>query len=175
MNKSVFLIRAVNVGGTKLPMAELRQIAGDLGATDVATYVASGNLICSPPGSASEFAPALESALTERYGWSREVIARSAEDLEQAVAAHPFEVVEPKFSYVHCLVDAPEPERVEAFYERDLDGAEVRVIGDDVHMRYPNGAGTSKLTAAVLARSLGVQGTARNMRTVDELIARARS
>ena len=42
----VALLRAVNVGGTgKLPMADLRKLAGQLGFGDVRTYIASGNAI----------------------------------------------------------------------------------------------------------------------------------
>ena len=38
----VYLFRAVNVGGiAKLPMADLRALAAELGATDVRTYIAS--------------------------------------------------------------------------------------------------------------------------------------
>ena len=39
----IILFRAVNVGGTaKLPMAELRELAAELGATDVQTHIQSG-------------------------------------------------------------------------------------------------------------------------------------
>ncbi len=46
----VHLLRAVNVGGATLPMAELRELAADLGASDVRTHIASGNLLCTPTG-----------------------------------------------------------------------------------------------------------------------------
>ena len=70
----IHLIRAVNVGGAKLPMAELREIAGGLGATEVSTYIASGNLLCNPPGDPAGFDRALEQAIQDRYGYFREVI-----------------------------------------------------------------------------------------------------
>ena len=42
----VALLRGINVGGRgKLPMADLRAIATDLGYDDVATYIQSGNLV----------------------------------------------------------------------------------------------------------------------------------
>ena len=58
--RRVHLLRAVNVGGAKLPMAELREVAAGLGATDVSTYIASGNLICTPPGDPADFDRQLE-------------------------------------------------------------------------------------------------------------------
>ena len=46
MSVWILLLRAVNVGGTgRLPMATLKAILGDLGATDVATYIQSGNAV----------------------------------------------------------------------------------------------------------------------------------
>ena len=44
--KTIALLRAVNVGGTgKLPMAELKAMAEELGFKAVRTYIASGNLL----------------------------------------------------------------------------------------------------------------------------------
>ncbi len=39
------LLRAVNVGGRKLPMAGLRALCAELGWDDVATYIQSGNVV----------------------------------------------------------------------------------------------------------------------------------
>ncbi|MEO6604401.1 MAG: DUF1697 domain-containing protein, partial [Aeromicrobium sp.] len=50
MATRIILLRAVNVGGAQLPMARLREIAEELGASDASTYIASGNLIADVPG-----------------------------------------------------------------------------------------------------------------------------
>ena len=44
MSRRIVLVRAVNVGGAQLPMSDLKEMAGDLGATEVVTYIASGTL-----------------------------------------------------------------------------------------------------------------------------------
>lgn len=174
MTRRVILIRAVNVGGAKLPMAELRSIAADLGATDISTYIASGNLLCTPPGVASDFDRALEKAIEQRYGYFREVISRTPQQLAKALESHPFEVVDEKFSYVHFLTGPPTSDRAQALAATTFDDAQLKVIGDDLHIRYAQGAGQSKLTAATIAKVLGVQGTGRNLRTVSKLIELAK-
>lgn len=174
MATRIVLIRAVNVGGAKLPMAELRELATELGATDVSTYIASGNLLCTPPGKPAEFDRALEAAIETKYGYFREVISRSDKELEAALAAHPFEVAEPRYSYVYCLVGTPTPSAITAFAKKDFGSDRFEVVGDNLHIRYDAGAGDSKLTAPVIARGLGVQGTGRNLRTVQKLIDLAR-
>lgn len=48
-------LRGVNVGGAhRLPMAEVRAVLGDLGASDVATYIQSGNIVFTAEAGAGE-------------------------------------------------------------------------------------------------------------------------
>ena len=54
MAKWVALLRGVNVGGVKVLMAPLRELAEGLGWTDVRTYIASGNLVFSAQGKADD-------------------------------------------------------------------------------------------------------------------------
>lgn len=165
----VFLFRAVNVGGTaKLPMAELRALAADLGATEVQTYIASGNLIATAPGDPLAFARNLEDQVETRFGFRREVIVRDAAALRAARDAHPFVIVDPAFSYLVPLSGTPDS-RTAADVPRGAD--EWALVGDDLHVRYANGAGRAELDLTRLLRALGVVGTARNLRTVDALLS----
>lgn len=170
MTRRAVMIRAINVGGATVPMKELRSIAGNLGATDISTYIASGNLICTPPCRPDHFDRALETAIEQRYGFFREVISRSRDEMVGALDAHPFDVLDDTFSYVHFLVAAPPEDKRESFSDKTFGDDVCQVIGSDLHIRYAAGAGTSKLTAPVIARGLGVQGTGRNLRTVRTLI-----
>ena len=171
----ILLLRAINVGGTaKLPMAELREVATELGATDVSTYIASGNLLCAPPGTTpaehAAFDRALEQAIEARFGFFREVISRSREEVVAALAAHPFEVVEPKFSYVTFLTAEPTPDAVAAAREVPTGDDQWDVVGREMHVRYADGAGRPQMKDATIGRRLGVAGTARNLNTVQKLL-----
>lgn len=175
MERRVLMIRAINVGGTaKLPMAELRELLGGLGATDVETYIASGNVVLSVPGDPEAFDRAVESAIEARYGWWRDVISRSPQQVRAALAAHPFEVIEPKFSYVSFLVGTPTPAGIASAQELRTGDDRWQVIGDELHLRYAAGAGQPQLNTDALHRRLGVAGTARNLTTVEKLIALSR-
>lgn len=176
----IHLLRAVNVGGAKLPMARLREIADGLGAQRVSTYIASGNLLCLPPGDAAEFDRALERAVESEFGFFREVISRSADDLENALAAYPFgtppDFADAPRGHICFLPGTPDPAAAAAFVARDFgDGEQLAVIGRDLHLNYPGGAGNTKLSAPAIAKGLGMPGTARNLRTVAKLITLARS
>jgi uncharacterized protein (DUF1697 family) len=160
----------VNVGPAQLPMGELRAIATDLGATSVSTYVASGNLLAVIKGNPDAFDRALEKALEERYGWFRDVLSRTPQELAQALAAHPFDVLEPKYSYVSFMPAAPSAAAVEAARGVPTGDDCWQVIGRDLHVRYADGAGRPQLKDQVLLKHLGQVATARNLNTVRKLI-----
>ncbi|MEO6606440.1 MAG: DUF1697 domain-containing protein, partial [Aeromicrobium sp.] len=168
--KRIILLRAVNVGPAKLPMARLREIAEDLGATDVSTYIASGNLIADVPGNADEFDRALEKAIEKEFGFFRESISRTPAQVKKALAAHPFKVDEPKYSYVSFLADKPTAEALKKAKTYETGDDEWTIIGNEMHIRYANGAGRPDMKADSIGRALKVPATARNLNTVKKLI-----
>lgn len=170
MSTRIVLLRAVNVGGATLPMAELREIAADLGATDISTYIASGNLIADVPGEAADFDRALEQAVEARYGFFRDVISRTPAQVRNALEAHPFEVTEPKYSYVSFLAGEPTVEAITKAETYPTGDDQWRVIGAELHIRYANGAGRPDMKTDSIGRALKVPGTARNLNTVKKLI-----
>lgn len=170
MSTRIILLRAVNVGPAQLPMKELREIATDLGASDPRTYIASGNLVADIPGKAAEFDRALEKAIESRYGWFRDVISRTPAQVTKALAAHPFEVIEPKYSYVSFLTGTPTSDAIATAEAFDTQDDRWRVIGDELHIRYAHGAGRPEMKTDSVMRALKTPGTARNLTTVGKLI-----
>jgi uncharacterized protein (DUF1697 family) len=151
-------------------MAQLREIATGLGATDVSTFIASGNLIADVPGGAADFDRALEREVENRFGFFRDVISRTPRQVQDALAAHPFEVTEPKYSYVCFLAGTPTPEAIAKAETYAVGDDQWRVIGTELHIRYAHGAGRPDMKADSIGRALKVPGTARNLNTVAKLI-----
>ncbi len=175
MTTRILLVRAVNVGGAKLPMAEFCDLLSELGAEQVRTYIQSGNAVVEYAGDPDVLDRAVEQSLTDRYGYVREVISRSPEELRQALARHPFEVFEPRYSHIVPLTGRPADAAIEKAREVATGEDRWDIIGADVHIRYANGAGRAELDMNKIFRRLGVQGTARNLHTVRKLIELAGS
>ncbi|MGO3327142.1 DUF1697 domain-containing protein [Gordonia sp. (in: high G+C Gram-positive bacteria)] len=153
-------------------MARLREIASGLGAVDVSTYIASGNLLCTPPADPAEFDHALEQAISDEFGYFREVISRTPDEIDAALSAFAFG--EARHGHLYFLTDTPDAEAAEAFCARDFgNGERLAVVGRDLHIDYRDGAGATKLTPKLIERALGVTGTARNLRTSAALVERA--
>ncbi len=165
------LLRAVNVGGATLPMASLRDLAAGLGAGDPRTHIASGNLIADVPGDPDAFDRALERAIEAEHGFFREAISRTPGEVAAALAAHPFPVIDPKFSYVTFLLHAPTEAAVAAARGFAVGEDLWQVRGREMHIRYHAGAGRPQMKDASIGRALGVPGTARNLNTVTRLVA----
>jgi uncharacterized protein (DUF1697 family) len=165
----VALLRAVNVGGTgALVMSGLKAICERLGFRDVATYIQSGNVLFRSDEPETKVQSLLEAAITERMGKAPGVLLRSAGELATAAAGSPFPHAKPNYLLVTFLAEPPPADALEKLVAPG--GEEVRIIGREIYIHFPNGSGRSKLKLPALK-----PGTARNLNTVRKLAEMARA
>ena len=172
MATHVAFLRAVNVGGLKVAMADLREVAGALGWGDVATHLNSGNLLLTSSEDAATIGARLEAALAGRYARDVPVMVRRPDELASALERLPFrgDAYDERRLQVAFLAAAPPasaPARIAG-----PDGEEGIVEGREAFLHYPKGLGRSKLTTAALERTLEVGVTVRGVRTVAGLLER---
>lgn len=162
--KTIALLRAVNVGGTgKLPMADLKAMAEQLGFKDVRTYIASGNLLFDAGGLSDGAVKAkLEKRLADYAGKPVGVMVRSAAEMAQVAADNPF-AKEPGNRVVAIFLDEAPPESAQTNH-KNLADERVAIGRREIYVHYPNGQGPSRLIIPAAKA-----GTARNMNTVIRL------
>ncbi len=178
MARFLALLRAVNVGGRKMPMAELRGLCAELGWADGETYIQSGNLLFSAAGSRAELESALEQGIERRFGYWSDVMVRSREELRACMAANPFPEAserEPGRVLVGLAKSPIAPGAAEAIEPKAVAGERVAAAGEALWFHYPAGVGTSKLTPNLIDRAAGSPVTARNWRTMLKLSEMLRS
>jgi uncharacterized protein (DUF1697 family) len=163
------LLRAVNVGGTgKLPMTELKQIAGELGLGSPRTFIASGNLVFTSDESESKVREMLEKRLADHMGKPVAVMVRTAAEMAAVVKANPFADEPGNRVIVTFLPDAPARDALDDV--RNLDDERMALGKREIYVAYgPRGLGKSKLRIPVVAT-----GTARNMNSVAKLAEMAK-
>jgi len=87
------LLRGINVGGKNpVPMARLREVLGELGYADVATYIASGNVLLRSTHQPDEIKREVEAALPRAFRLHSElvgVLVLTAAQLRAVVADRP--------------------------------------------------------------------------------------
>ena len=104
MPKFVALLRGINVGKAKrVPMADLRALLTELGYTDVATLLNSGNAVFQATrGTQAQHAANIAAAISEQLKMEVPVIVKSAKELSAIVAEN--QLAEQATNHSHFLV-----------------------------------------------------------------------
>jgi uncharacterized protein (DUF1697 family) len=173
----IALLRAINLGGlNRVGMADLRELMTSLGLEEVTTLLQSGNAVFRSDKTADSLEQLLERAAEKQFGSRIEFFVRTAAEWKAMIAANPFPA-EAKSDPAHLLAvalkSAPAAAKVTAL-QKAITGREVvRAKGRCAYIVYPDGIGRSKLTNALIEKTLGTRGTARNWNTVLKLAALA--
>jgi uncharacterized protein (DUF1697 family) len=176
MPSYIALLRGINVGGhNAVAMADLRKLATDLGFSDVATLLQSGNLVFNAgKRSGNALESLLERETAERVGVAVDYVVRSADEWKAVVAGNPFPQQakdDPGHLVVVFLKTALPPKSVESLQAAIVGPEIVRGSGKQLYIVYPDGMGRSKLTGTLIEKKLDTRGTARNWNTVLKLLA----
>ena len=174
MARFAALLRGVNVGPTtKVPMAELRELIEELGGTDVATLLNSGNVVFQIHMSPKTVDGEISRAISERFGFNVDVVCRTKKQLESVIAHDPFDgLASDDSKYVIAFM--PTPPRagaVKPVLAGEYPGGEICALkGREFYVWTPNGVSKSKsLEAFGKAKPVDFV-TVRNVRTVKKII-----
>jgi uncharacterized protein (DUF1697 family) len=162
MTAYVAMLRAINVGGRKLVMSDLKAIGEELGLGSPRTFIASGNLIFTSSQAEEPLRKRLESRLSEHMGTEVPVLIRSASEMEAVAAANPFKDEPGNRVVAVFLNDPPSPDALSG-----ATGAreERMALGSrEIYIAYGSGMADSKLRIPTAAK-----GTARNMNSVGKM------
>lgn len=149
-----------------LPMTELKAMCSRAGFTDVATYIASGNVIFSARGDERAVKAALESEIEAFAGKRIEVLVRTGEEMAAVLAANPYQAMKPSRVVAIFLDEAPPPDALD--YVTGRKDEEVSLGKREIFVHYGEGIGSSRLKIRA-----AVGGTACNINTVAKLAALA--
>ena len=178
MPKYVALMRAVNVAGRSVPMADVRSWMVQLGLGDVRTVQASGNaLFESTQSSSVQLEALLEREAATALGLTTEFFVRSARDWQQIVEKNPYPEhaqTDPEHLLLLAFKASPGTAAGKALQSAIAGSEKIRVAGKHAYAIYPDGIGRSKLTNAVIEGKLRTRGTGRNWNTVLKLSTLAR-
>jgi uncharacterized protein (DUF1697 family) len=170
----ISMLRGVNLGPhNRIKMDTLRALYESLKLEGARTYVQSGNVIFTTKEKNSpKLVAKIQDAIEKNFKFRPEVILRTADELRQAIAATPFEKkrnLEPGKILVTFLAEEPPAEACAALARLATLKSypeELHVIGRELYIYFPNGAGRSKLPWSAVEKLLKVTGTARNWNSV---------
>jgi uncharacterized protein (DUF1697 family) len=169
----VALLRGINVGPNKrIAMADLRDLLGGLGLTDVRTLLQSGNAVFATRATKPErLARRIEEAIDGQFGLDVRCLVRSSDDLQAVIEGNPLGDVATDGSKLMALFlsAAPDPKLVKAHDPRSLAPDEIG-LGDRVIYQWcPDGVLAAPPAGEFAEKYLAVTVTGRNWNTVTKL------
>jgi uncharacterized protein (DUF1697 family) len=170
-------LRAINVGGHRVTMDELRGLFAVLGFPEAETFLASGNVIFetdpSDGGETAELERQIEAGLEEALGYEVATFLRGADELRSLAAAVPQEPLrlEEVRTVNVAFLRGPLDEKGRgtlAGLETEID--EFHLDGRHLFWLCSTRQSDSTFSNAVFERRLGMQATFRGINTVHRLL-----
>lgn len=172
----IALLRGINVGkANRLPMADLRALLNELGHTQVATLLNSGNAVFHVgQGSPARHAAAISEAIAAKFGFDIHVIVKSANELDAIVADNPIDTASADHSQVLVafVQDAASLESLRPMASLAVPPEQLLFGKKAAYLHCAKGILDSKVATALVGKA-GKVATSRNWATVLKLQALA--
>lgn len=175
-SRYVALLRGINVGGNNIiKMIALRQAFEEMGFTDVASYIQSGNVVFT--GSSSDkvkITKKIEAALSKTFAYESKVVVIVATDLERVVAEAPpkFGAAPARYRYDVLFVKAPLTSREAMEQVTTKPGVDEAFAGKHaIYFRRLIAKATQSHLPKIIGRPVYKHLTIRNWTTTMKLLA----
>ena len=176
MTRLVAFLRAINVGGHVVKMADLRAVFSVMGYAGAETFIASGNVVFEAPDeNRASIEADVERELTRALGYAVAAMVRTDAEVS-AVATYPaFSLAEEAAAGSYSVGFLRRPLSVAertalASMESDID--RFRLHDAEVYWLCSTRQSDSKFSAAAFERSTGATVTFRGLKTVRRLAAK---
>ena len=173
MARYVALLGSINIGGNRLRMADLRAALEHAGFKEVATVVASGNVLFEHERAGDAMlATEIEGIVKAEFGIASFAAVRSRAELAEAIDANPF-AKDGEEKFVHTiLLERPLDRKAFITFAAGYDGPERLAPGTQEYFAdYYEGVAGSKLDATMKkAKVIDGRATARNIRSLKRIL-----
>ncbi|MBI3712094.1 MAG: DUF1697 domain-containing protein [Burkholderiales bacterium] len=170
MKPHISFLRGINVGGKNiLPMKSLSALFEQCGASQVVTYIQSGNVVFALDDALQ--LPTVEAAVVaqiqSQFGFAPAMLSFSLAELEHAIDHSPYdaEQCDPATLHYGFLAQQPDAHDLEKMHSLRKDSEQFELSDRVFYLSAPEGIGRSKLAASA-ERCIGVAMTMRNFKTV---------
>ena len=171
----VCFLRAINVGGHNVTMAELKKVFEKMGLENVETFIASGNVIFDSKRKPEQLEREISSMLKESLGYEVASFLRTIPQLCEVAEHQPFDagVHERAIAYNVAFTTraiTKEQHGKLAAYCTDLD--DFTSHGSEIYWICRARQSDSKFANAKMEKNLGTSATWRGINTVRRLVAK---
>ncbi len=170
----ISMLRGVNVGGhNRMKMDQLRRLFSSLGCEQAQTYIQSGNLVFrAARQSPRALSQKLEKSIQEEFGFSVDVVTRTAAEMGATIRDNPFlkrQGVDVSKLHVTFLSQAPDAAALKKLTAVEAGPDEFSYSGEVIYLYCLNRYSDTRLSNSFLEKVLAVRATTRNWATVNQL------
>ncbi len=172
MNRYVAFLRAVNVGGRRVKMDELRAWFSQAGYNDVSTYIQSGNVVFTDNGvNISEMEIDIATMLEAHLGFDVATFIYTPTQLKHLIEGCPYKVVPDHMAlHVSLLSHIPQDALIHTLHAFQNDNEQYYIAGRVAYIMVLRGKyGETKFSNTFLEKKLKLQATTRNWATISKL------
>ncbi|MGA7539130.1 MAG: DUF1697 domain-containing protein [Steroidobacteraceae bacterium] len=172
MSTWLALLRGINIlGNNRVPMKALASALEGAGFQSVRTYIQSGNVLFDSSGNARALSRRITQLVEHHFDCAPTVLVISKAALAAAIRGNPFPgaTQNHKSLHVYFLAARPKSPDIASLARLDAGREAFALKGDVFYLWTPDGFADSVLRSRI-ERCLGVSATARNWRTVNELL-----
>ncbi len=175
MPKLFAFLRAINVGGHVVKMDQLREHFVALGFANVETFIASGNVIFeSRSRNPAALQRKVENYLAKSVGYEVATFVRTFAELERINEYPPFSEIELNAQgntlYVGFIADIPGKAAAQQVEALATDVDDLKLNAREVYWLCRASFSDSKISGALLEKTLGTKITFRNINTIRRLL-----
>lgn len=176
-DRYVIFLKGINVGGHTVKMARLRELFTEMGFGNVATHIASGNVVLTAPDSDSRaLERTIEAALDASLGYPVPAFARTDEELLRIASFDAFSERQRSGTvhgtYVAFLRTPAEPDTIRRVTEASTDDDLFRLYGRELYWLCRTRFSDSPFSGPALEKLLGGPTTVRKTTTVAKISSR---
>ena len=172
MTRHIALLRAINITGRTVKMDRLRALFAEMGLANVATFIASGNVLFDANGAAEALETRIEAHLQDALGYEVATFLRTPAEITAVAAHRPFaaEALEAAFGLMIAFLKRPPDEAATArlmSYRRASD--DFAIHEREVYWLRRTQQSETNFAGATLERALKMPATVRSITTVRKL------
>lgn len=176
MPRLIAFLRAINVGGHNVTMAELRGLFENLALKEVETFIASGNVIFTPRSrDIRALQQKIENQLLRSLGYEVKAFLRTVPEVAAIAQYRPFNEAQPSYSIalnVAFLADPLGADAEKSLMALKSEIDDFHVHGREVYWLCKTKQSDSKFSNTRFEKIVNARATWRNVNTVNRLAAK---
>lgn len=170
MSLYLAFLRAINVGGRNVKMADLKRHLVEAGHEQVETFIASGNLLLQSSLSPSALEKRLEDDLHKALGYQVDTFVRTDAEVRALADSHPFGADPDGRVYVAFLKKKPPAALKKFLAELESPDESFVLDGRELFWLCRISSQDARFSGAALEKALGGPATVRNRNTIDRMV-----